>query len=144
MVCNDQYIGALSNNIMETENCQLLIGSCTYLDPKYTYVTEPNCVLFNFAIANINLHSKYQAPANMKECTCLQFMLVHCWLASSSNNLQLLQYKLEDARVISGAQRLHLARLSLVAKIVHRTFSLPGSNDKSTCFYCLHADNVKK
>lgn len=114
MVCNDQYIGALSNNI---ENCQLLIGSCTYLDPKYTYVTEPNCVLF--VIANINLHSIYQAPANMKECTCLQFMLVHCRLASSSNNLQLLQYKLEDAcRVISGAQRLHLARLSLVAKIV--------------------------
>lgn len=114
MVCNDQYIGALSNNI---ENCQLLIGSCKYLDPKYTYVTEPNCVLF--VIANINLHSKYQAPANMKECTCLQFMLVHCRLASSSNNLQLLQYKLEDAcRVISGAQRLHLARLSLVAKIV--------------------------
>jgi len=84
----------------------------------------------------------------MKEYTCLQFKLVHCQLASatlqSSNNLQLLQYKLEDARVISGAQRLHLARLSLVAKIVHRTFSLPGSNDKSTCFYCPHADSVEK
>ena len=56
MVYNDQYIGALSKYIIETENCQLLIGSCIYLDPKYTYVTEPNCVLF--AISNINLHSK--------------------------------------------------------------------------------------